>query len=310
MDQQGVFTGFNISYPTYTVVTPQTNRKLEVRCLNVSEVNKLKTSITTAVKIPEIINRVVFDSIKDKPEDLATLKQFKKAITSKDREALLYGIYQATFADTVEKLSVSCKECKASDTHSLVLSNIFNIEPFPSELVETYELSKAVATEDIGEDAELETISRIKKVEEKNKVSKKDSKLNILNRREEIVLPKSNITVVLRSPTLEMEEESITGKFALSKDLLELISEIIVIDSFKIYGENRELVNSVSNRTDILYGYQQLPLSDRQYLLDKYKELFSRYGISLVENWTCKECGEDNETEVDIFTHFFRMAIR
>ena len=45
-----MFQGFNIAYPEYEVITPQTKRSYHVRSLSVQEEEKLKASLLTPSK--------------------------------------------------------------------------------------------------------------------------------------------------------------------------------------------------------------------------------------------------------------------
>ena len=48
-----MFRGFNLKYPEYEVITPQTKRSFTLRSLNVSEEENMKGSMMTPLKITE-----------------------------------------------------------------------------------------------------------------------------------------------------------------------------------------------------------------------------------------------------------------
>ena len=61
------FTGFNITYPEYEVITPQTKHTFTLRSLNVQEEEKLKVSMISPQKIAEHLNQCLFESIVKNP---------------------------------------------------------------------------------------------------------------------------------------------------------------------------------------------------------------------------------------------------
>ena len=88
-----MFKGFNLKYPEYEVITPQTKLSFTVRSLNVQEEERLKGSILTPQKITEHLNKCLYESLVTKPEVIKDFKTFLENVTLKDRDALLYGLY-------------------------------------------------------------------------------------------------------------------------------------------------------------------------------------------------------------------------
>ncbi len=93
------FTGFQIKYPEYEIVTPQTKQSFTFRSLTVSEEEQMKGSMVTASKVAEHLNTCLFSSIVKKPDDIKNLQDFVKKTTLKDRDALLYALYHITYEE-------------------------------------------------------------------------------------------------------------------------------------------------------------------------------------------------------------------
>jgi len=161
----GIFTGFNIKYPEFTVVTPQMGYTFSVRCLTVSEVNRLKTSSTTPAKTTDLINRTLWDAIVARPEVIQSFDDFLKLTTLRDREALMYGLYITTFGDERE-FRVGCSSCDTERTLKIKLSNMFSITPWPSSqaMINTYKMD--VATGETTSEPDIDEIIRQQKIAE------------------------------------------------------------------------------------------------------------------------------------------------
>lgn len=125
-----MFTGFNVKYPEYEVITPQTNQSFVVRSLNVSEEERLKGSFVTPSKITEHLNKCLYDAIVDKPKTIKTYDEFLRKVTLKDRDALLYGLYHITYED-IRNYNVKCGFCGKDYQVKVKASETFNINMYP-----------------------------------------------------------------------------------------------------------------------------------------------------------------------------------
>lgn len=126
------FTGFNITYPEYEIVTPHTKQSFTFRSLTVSEEERMKGSMITATKVAEHLNKCIFDSIVKKPKDIKTLDEFVKKITLKDRDALLYALYHITYEE-IRNYEVQCTSCSKSQNVTVKASSTFNYDPYPGD---------------------------------------------------------------------------------------------------------------------------------------------------------------------------------
>lgn len=126
------FTGFQIKYPEYEIVTPQTKQSFTFRSLTVSEEEQMKGSMVTASKVAEHLNTCLFSSIVKKPDDIKNLQDFVKKTTLKDRDALLYALYHITYEE-IRNYEVSCTACSKDYTVTVKASNTFNYDQYPGD---------------------------------------------------------------------------------------------------------------------------------------------------------------------------------
>lgn len=138
------FKGFNIKYPVYSVICPQTGDSYDVRCLTVAEVTKLKESLTTPASSSKIINETLWGAVESKPDRVIDFNSFKTNITLKDREALLYAMYQSTFGNERD-FTVECGECSKTSEIKFHLDQMFSIDSYPGSkaIIDSYKVAKA-----------------------------------------------------------------------------------------------------------------------------------------------------------------------
>jgi len=127
-----MFKGFNIKYPEYEVITPQTGLSFTVRSLNVSEEESLKGSLLTPQKITNHLNSCIYDSIEKKPVHIKDYKSFLQKTTLKDRDALLYGLYHISYED-IRNYDITCSSCRKEYPVTVKASETFNYTPYPSK---------------------------------------------------------------------------------------------------------------------------------------------------------------------------------
>lgn len=125
-----MFKGFDIKYPEYEVITPQTGLSYNVRSLNVQEEENLKGSLISPAKINEHLNKCLFDAITKKPDSIPNYDTFLKKTTLKDRDALLYGLYHITYED-IRNYDVTCSTCRREYPVTVSASSTFNMLPYP-----------------------------------------------------------------------------------------------------------------------------------------------------------------------------------
>jgi len=125
-----MFKGFDIKYPEYEVVTPQTNLSYHVRSLNVQEEERLKASFLTPTKANDHLNKCIFDSFVKKPDKIKNYDDWLKQTTLKDRDALLYGLYHITYED-IRNYDVTCSSCDKGYPVTVKASETFGMVSYP-----------------------------------------------------------------------------------------------------------------------------------------------------------------------------------
>ena len=351
-----MFKGFKIKYPTYTVTCPQTGFVFDVRSLNVAEVSTVKTSLTVPAKAASLINKAIWDVLESKPEFIKTFDEFKKAVTLRDREALLYGLYVATFDDEVE-FEIGCSTCGAKQPPlKTLMSKLFGINLYPASNATkgTYKMAKA-AGDDIYDadieksiaDEDLQTIPEgmpselaaqefgkqevnmidededdgitlgekqgevkfVDEPQEEKEDTKTETTEDILTRRLKIELPISKVIAYIKQPTVYDEEKVMNAIPYAQKKQTDLVNETLVIERFE-QVDDAGRVSAVTDREDILYGYQSLPPKDKALIFEEFQKEFGQYGVDLKTGFDCSSCGAENDMEIDIGAQFFRMVIR
>jgi len=146
-----MFKGFDIKYPEYEVITPQTGLSYNIRSLNVQEEERLKGSLLSPVKVNEHLNKCIYEALTKKPERITTYDSFLKNTTLKDRDALLYGLYHITYEE-IRNYDVFCMSCRRQYPVTVKASSTFNMNPYPGgddilkkEVNETMPVSKVTA---------------------------------------------------------------------------------------------------------------------------------------------------------------------
>lgn len=339
-EDMGIFRGFQIDYPEYTVVLPQTGMTYGVRSLNVSEVTKLKGSNATPTKATDIINRVLWGAIVNKPSDVRNYNDFLEMTTLIDREALMYALFITTFGETQE-FKLGCNSCGTVFDLKFDYTEMFKITPFPGTdaMVNTYLIEKAGGVEP---DAvmEVEVAKRRKKknddekrdrhgipegvpiddevldamdAEAKAKEEKSAStagRYEILYKEIPVTLPISKIVAVVIQPTLKDELRVMDSIAFGRREDATLIGEVSIIKRFEFKPKGANIDKQiVTGMDDIIAGYQSLPARDKKAIYDAFEENFSRYNIDISTEWICKNCGEKNRLNIDLSSQFFRMVI-
>ena len=135
-----MFKGFDIKYPEYEVITPQTGQSFHVRSLNVQEEERLKGSLLTPSKINEHLNKCLFDACVKKPADVVNFDSFLKKTTLKDRDALLYGLYHITYEE-IRNYDVTCGACRKDYPVTVQASSTFDMNQYEGKDILTKEVN-------------------------------------------------------------------------------------------------------------------------------------------------------------------------
>lgn len=126
------FIGFDVKLPEYQVITPQTKLSFNVRSLNVQEEERMKGSLVTPSKITDHLNKCIYDSITQKPEEIKDYNTFLRTITLKDRDCLLYGLFHITYEE-IRNYEIRCGSCRKEYPVTIKASDTFNYNEYPGE---------------------------------------------------------------------------------------------------------------------------------------------------------------------------------
>ena len=133
-------------YPVYTCITPQTKWTFDVRCLTVSEQDRLLQSSTFGYSLINNINEVIWKTVVNKPDHIKTYEDFLKNVTVKDREALMYSILQASDADE-QVFDITCPRCGNQESIQVRLSECFSATIWDGEPGEILNVKEKVSVE-------------------------------------------------------------------------------------------------------------------------------------------------------------------
>jgi len=138
MSPTGYFAGFtDVKLPEYELITPQSLYSITVKTMTVEVEENLKGSLITPRKVPEHLNKALWQSIVSKPENIVTYDDFLKNITIKDRDVLMYALYHISYKD-VRNYDVTCLQCRKSNPITFEIGKIFQMEAFngsPGEII-------------------------------------------------------------------------------------------------------------------------------------------------------------------------------
>ena len=115
-----------VKYPEYTVILPQSGKHLSVRSLKVEEEEKLKTSMVTKKRFISLLNEIIYQCIvPENPPIYKNFKDFLETTTLRDREAILFGLYNASYGSEAD-LTHTCTACQTKYDFKTDLATIFS----------------------------------------------------------------------------------------------------------------------------------------------------------------------------------------
>jgi len=271
-----LFKGFRtLVYPEYDVIVPQTLQTFSVRTMTVQDEERLKGSFKLPNRLVEVLNQTLWDCIVRKPDHIRDYSAFMKNVTLKDRDALLYGLYHVTYGD-IRNYDLTCSSCGKDYSVSVNLAEAFSVTPYNENVK-------------VGQPVEAAGMSILQK-----KVSLQ-------------LVSSPNISVVLRQPTIFMEEDA-TKNYAYPDKMMEdLVTETLVIEKI-VETLDSGSADEYTAREDIISAYISLPSPDRKLIFNKYKDEFGKYGIELKFRSKCVACGETQVSNIDLVSQFFRMV--
>lgn len=127
-----MFTGFGVSLPEYEIITPHTKQSFTIRSMTVQEEEVLKGSMLTPNKILPHLNECIFNCLVKKPAKIESYNDFLEKLSIKDRDALLYGLYHATYEE-IRNYEIQCSKCGHAHPVTIKASETFNINLYPNK---------------------------------------------------------------------------------------------------------------------------------------------------------------------------------
>ena len=261
-----MFKGFEQKYPEYEIITPQTKLNLTVRSLTTSEELKIKTSLVNKNTLTEILNKILYDCIVNKPEDLNNYNNFLKNITLADRDALFIGWYHASYGNIVENIPVSCPKCDTSFPINYDLSAGGNLVEYSGKPKEILKEVKEVHFD----------------------IAPGFVKIKCPTLQEEIDLTKSFFS--------DNQEDEILNLMLFIKDIYYYAPE----------DKAKKDPILIDNEVDKIHALKTLVPRDKRKIKKEYAESFGKYGLFLPYTTKCVNCGEAFDGEVNLLHYFFR----
>ena len=268
---QGIFPGFRLKQPEYSVVTPQTLAEYTIRSLVVAEEQALKGTLTSPRKLPDHLNRIIWDTLVSKPDHIKTYEDFLKNTTIKDRDALLYGLYHITYKD-VSNYEIVCPQCQKKHQISFSLSSIFKMDAWPGAKNEVLTKRFEVPLSHVEPNA-IFVIKQPTLVDEKR---------------------------ILDDMLFQSDKMLEIGMELLIVDYIKIL--VAGVDG----SETNPNVAEIRSMDQMLKAYNGLPASERKLIQKTYIDNFAKYSVDLKVNTTCPNCGFNADMGVDLGTQFFR----
>ena len=310
-----MFTSFNIKYPEYVVITPQTLQEFTVRSLTVQEEEWLKGSMLIASKISDHLNRCIWDCIVSKPKSIQTYEDFLNKVTLKDRDALVYGIHHVSYGD-ITNYTVACSKCGTEHNVSVKITDAFNVHPWPSKksILDKVEVIKLPIS---GIEVELiqPTLQREQDIISKYAYANEDKLNEIVEKMVIKRLIKRGEIQKVKQPTPQTNTNANNNKTNTTNVKNTQRQQANLPPNNNVVTDQQQPTNvikqddiEVDNFDDILFAMSTLPAKDSKFINKMYQEKFGQYGVELKMAAVCPKCGFSDKINIDLITSFFRMV--
>lgn len=263
-----IFKGFKFKYPEYEVITPQGMKSYTIRSMKVSDEQNLKGSMITPSKIARHLAECIWNCLVKKPEDIKTFDDFISKTTMKDRDALLYGLYVATYKD-IQGYTITCDDCGFSNKVKIDVSKWFSAKTW------------------------LERGENFTPVLD----YRPEAKLNIFD----------SVRFILKSPTIKDEINIAESNAFASDELNQLKMTLSMVDCVKIDPSKENPAGETYHEMDnIVSIYKSIPAPDRKVIVNTYDKEFGEYQIDVHGKMKCTKCLKEKDVNIDITAQFFR----
>ena len=199
-----IFKGLPFKYPEYEVITPQGMKSYTLRSMKVSDEQNLKGSMVTPSKIARHLAQTIWDCLVKKPDDIKTFDDFMSKTTMKDRDALLFGLYVATYKD-IQSYTITCDDCGFTNKVKIDVGKWFSAKTW---------------------------------------MEKGENFTPVLDYRPEARLEIFNsVAFILKSPTIKDEIEVAESNAFASEEMSQLKMSLSMVDSVKIDADKDFIIN-------------------------------------------------------------------
>lgn len=265
-----IFTGFNIQYPEYEIITPQSGRRYTLRTMTVGEEEILKGSMMTPITVADHLAQVIWKCIVKKPDDIKTYEDFIHKTTLKDRDALVIGLHLISYGD-IEKYSVVCDQCE--------YNNLINVNI-----------------------AESMNFTAWDKFDEKNEL------IDCVSHRHTLPLEIfKGVNAILKIPTMAEEIELNKKAQYMSDKTTTAMMNLLMIDKFTMEPTPKNPTGeTLTDRNVILSAYNSLPAKDKALINKTFQEEYDKYKIIVEVTVRCSQCGKERKVVIDLTQQFFR----
>lgn len=267
-----IFKGFEDligkTYPEHEVITPQGLKSYTIRALRVCDEENLRGSVITPSKVARHLAETLWTCIVKKPDDVKTFTDFISKTTMKDRDALLFGLYVATYKN-IQKYSVTCDKCNFANQIKVDVEKWFRAKSW---------------------------------------LERGEGFTPILDYRAEVPLKVfQGVKVLLKAPTIKDEIEISESTAFDSEQMAAMKMTISMIDKFVI-DPNEKIPNgdTIEERDNILSAFNSLTSPDRKIIEEAFEKEFSDYSISVKGKVRCTRCQNEREIDIDMSQQFFR----
>lgn len=262
------FQSYGMKYPEYQVITPQSLKSYTIRTLTVEDEENLKGSLLSPSKVPYHLANVLWNCLVKKPDEIKTFEDFISKTTMKDRDALLFGLYQATYKN-IQKYTVTCNKCGFANQVKIDTDKWFSAKTW---------------------------------------LERGDNFENVLSYRPSVDLKVfDGVSCVLKSPTMKDEITISEDTQFSSEQVSNMQMKLSMIDKFVIKAsEQCPNGDTVEDRDNILTAYNSLTASDKKLIDEAYVKEFGDYEIKVSGIVKCTKCKEQRPVEIDVSQQFFR----
>lgn len=133
---------------------------------------------------------------------------------------------------------------------------------------------------------------------------------NLLEKKIAIEMPTvPGVMCYIRTPRLIDEFDAVKNFSTRLGYTLDLLNETLIIDRFEITSEIQTEPQIYSDRDNVMDCYLQLPVKDKRIIFDTYTKEFGNYKMDLKFKSFCSNCGNENETTINIVECLFRAII-